>query len=107
LAIVASTTSPFPSDAAARYQSAPVADSLDSSVIDRLIARVETAATPQAQRQAAEALDAGLFADAVSLPLFQYPQLLAYDKQYVNLVDDPVPGGLTAAMAKWGVPAAS
>jgi peptide/nickel transport system substrate-binding protein len=111
LAIVSSQASPFPSAAASRYQTnqgtGPGAENyLDysSSTTDNLIARAEAAGSDKAQLQAYGALDAHLFTDAVSLPLFQYPQLLVYNKQYTNMVNNPAPGGLTAQMAKWGIP---
>jgi peptide/nickel transport system substrate-binding protein len=114
LAIVSSQASPFGSSAATRYQTnqgaGPGAENyLDysSATTDGLIARAEAATSAKAQLQAYGALDAHLFTDAVSLPLFQYPQLLVYNKQYTNMVNNPAPGGLTAQMAKWGIPVSS
>jgi peptide/nickel transport system substrate-binding protein len=111
LAIVSSEASPFLSGAADRYEtnggSGPGAGNyLDysSSVTDNLIARAEAVTTAGAEQRAYGALDTRLFSDAVSLPLFQYPQLFVYNKQYANMADDPAPGSLTAQMGKWGIP---
>jgi peptide/nickel transport system substrate-binding protein len=110
MAIVSSVASPFLSTVADRYQTnagsgagADNFDSYSSPTTDALIAQAEAATRPATRLRLFDKLDGQLWSDAVSLPLFQVPQLLVYDKSYLNMVDSPAPGGATWDMAKWGV----
>ena len=114
LALVSSQASPYLSTTADRYQTnngagtgAANFDHYSSRTTDRLIARAVAATQPGARLQLFEQLDGQLWADAVSLPLYQAPQILVFNKQYLNMVDSPAPAGLAWGIAKWGLPASA
>jgi peptide/nickel transport system substrate-binding protein len=113
LAISTENASPYLSIDADRYESgtpgAPLPSGAPSSErkVDAAIVNAATIVGPKARVAAYRALDRRLWSDAVALPLFQLPELLAYDKTYVNMGPNPAPGGPTWDMALWGVPSAS
>jgi peptide/nickel transport system substrate-binding protein len=114
LAVVTSLASPYLSQEATRY----VPDALSGSgsanqdgvadpTIDALAAGAAAIPLGAARTRAYRRLDRALLADAVSLPLFQEPLLLAWDRTYLNVVPNAAPGGATWDIAQWGVKASS
>jgi peptide/nickel transport system substrate-binding protein len=110
LAVVTSTASPFLSLGAERYQTDDHAgqgsadlDGISDPTIDVQV--VQAAATPagRARLAAYRRLDRTLWADAVSLPLFQEPALVAWDRKYLNVGANAAPGGATWNIAQWGI----
>ncbi|MBO0694160.1 MAG: hypothetical protein J2P58_14745, partial [Acidimicrobiaceae bacterium] len=114
MALVSSQASPFLSASADRYQTnngagtgAANLDHYSSRATDRMIARASAASRPQDRLRLFNQLDGQLWSDAVSLPLYQAPQILVFDRQYLNMVDSPAPDGLAWGIAKWGLPASA
>jgi glutathione transport system substrate-binding protein len=114
LALVSSQSSPFLSATADRYQTnngsgagAENVDHYSSRTTDQLIAQAEATAKPATRIRLFERLDGQLWADAVSLPLYQAPQILVFDRKYLNMVDSPAPSGLAWGITKWGLPASA
>lgn len=66
--------------------------------------KADAATTVAAQDALYNQLDALLWLDAASLPLFQLPTVLVYQTRYANLSVMSTPGGLGYDMAQWGVP---
>ena len=114
LALVSSQSSPFLSTTADRYQTnsgagtgAENVDHYSSRTTDRLIAQAEATAKPATRVRLFARLDGQLWADAVSLPLYQAPQILVFNRKYLNMVDSPAPSGLAWDIIKWGRPASA
>lgn len=114
LALEVSEASPFLTEAADRYHTNTGSgagsenfDRYSSRATDALLAEAARAADPARRRRLYQQLDAQLWSDAVSLPLYQVPQLLVFDGQYLNMADDAGPGGVTWDIARWGVAASS
>lgn len=114
LALVSSQASPFLSSVASRYETdngrgagAENLDHYSSPATDRLLARAAATTQPAKLRQVLARLDGQLWADAVSLPLYEAPQFLVFRSNYDNLSDVAAPAGLAWDVASWGVPASA
>jgi peptide/nickel transport system substrate-binding protein len=114
LAVVTSTASPFLSQGAQRYQTddhigqgAADLDDISDPTIDAQAAQAAATPVGRARTAAYQRLDRTLWADAVSLPLFQEPNLVAWDRRYLNVGPNAAPGGATWNIAQWGIRAAS
>jgi peptide/nickel transport system substrate-binding protein len=114
LAVVTSSASPFLSEGAQRYQTndhagqgAADLDDISDPTIDAQAAQAAAVPTGRARTAAYQRLDRTLWGDAVSLPLFQEPTLVAWDRTYLNEGPNASPGGATWNMAQWGIRAGS
>jgi peptide/nickel transport system substrate-binding protein len=114
LAVVTSTASPFLSLGAQRYETDDPAgqgsadvDGISDPTIDAEVAQAAATPAGRARLAAYRRLDRTLWADAVSLPLFQEPVLVAWDRRYLNVGANAAPGGATWNIAQWGIRAAS
>ena len=71
--------------------------------VDGLIAQADVAPTPAAEAALYNRVDAALWANMVTLPLFQQPTLLVYYAQYQNLRNNITSEGPVYNEEQWGV----
>lgn len=109
LALFASTSSSFPSDNAAAYKTpgsgegANNYDAYSEPKVDTLFAQANSQLNAATAGTIYNQIDQQLWTDMVTLPLFQDPTFIAYQRTYLNIGDNPSASGPFWNAEQWGL----
>ncbi len=108
LALFSWVSSAFPSDNAAPYETPGVGgatnfDAYSSAKVDSLFGQANSELNAGRAGNIYNQIDQQLWADMVSLPLYQDPTFLAHVRGYVNITDNPSASGPFWNAEQWGL----
>jgi peptide/nickel transport system substrate-binding protein len=109
LALIASPSSAFPSDNAAAYRTpgsgdgASNHDAYSEPKVDSLFDQANSELNAGKAGTIYNQIDQQLWADMVTFPLYQDPTVIAYQRTYVNIGDNPSASGPFWNAEQWGL----